>query len=182
MKTTTQASNPKDMCSAPSTPGPHRNPIRAHPPTPAGDWLIFPPHTPRPPAPPPALLRPSLRENVPVPLRARTRPPTDPSPPGRGWPKAGRGAAWSTVKTTTRTSNPKGLSPSRSTPDPQRCLLEGDDRALHLEHGNLLFPHPRPSPATMLSLLGNATRAGEGRRLPKAPSPRPFGCPGMRLL
>jgi hypothetical protein len=30
--------------------------------------------------------------------------------------------------------------------------------------GNLLFPHPRPSPATTVFVLGTAARAGEGGR------------------
>ena len=30
--------------------------------------------------------------------------------------------------------------------------------------GNLLFPHPRPSPATTVFVFGTAARAGEGGR------------------
>jgi hypothetical protein len=32
--------------------------------------------------------------------------------------------------------------------------------------GNLLFPHPRPSPATTVFVFGTAARAGEGGRWP----------------
>ena len=32
---------------------------------------------------------------------------------------------------------------------------------------NLLFPHPRPSPATTVFVFGTAARAGEGGRWPK---------------
>ena len=46
--------------------GTHSAPIRNSP----GDWLIFPPPTPIPPEKIPTHLRPRLRENVPVPLRA----------------------------------------------------------------------------------------------------------------
>jgi len=34
--------------------------------------------------------------------------------------------------------------------------------------GNLLFPHPRPSPATTVFVFGTAARAGEGGRWPGA--------------
>ena len=34
--------------------------------------------------------------------------------------------------------------------------------------GNLLFPHPRPSPATTVFAFGTAARAGEGGRWPIA--------------
>ena len=34
--------------------------------------------------------------------------------------------------------------------------------------GNLLFPHPRPSPATTVFVFGTAARAGEGGRWPMA--------------
>jgi hypothetical protein len=48
---------------------------------------------------------------------------------------------------------------------------------------NMIFPHPRPSPATELSALGQAARAGEGgraapmNRLPTDPSPPGRGWP-----
>jgi hypothetical protein len=48
---------------------------------------------------------------------------------------------------------------------------------------NLIFPHPRPSPATELSAHGQAARAGEGgraapmNRLPTDPSPAGRGWP-----
>ena len=32
--------------------------------------------------------------------------------------------------------------------------------------GNLLFPHPRPSPATTVFVFGDVARAGEGGRCP----------------
>jgi hypothetical protein len=44
--------------------------------------------------------------------------------------------------------------------------------------GNLLFPHPRPSPATTVFVFGTAARAGEGGRWPTAvPNAVPHAVP-----
>ena len=44
--------------------------------------------------------------------------------------------------------------------------------------GNLLFPHPRPSPATTVFVFGTAARAGEGGRWPNAvPNAVPHAVP-----
>ena len=44
--------------------------------------------------------------------------------------------------------------------------------------GNLLFPHPRPSPATTVFVFGTAARAGEGGRWPNAvPNAMPHPVP-----
>ena len=41
--------------------------------------------------------------------------------------------------------------------------------------GNLLFPHPRPSPATTVFVFGTAARAGEGGRWPKGGTNLEYG-------
>ena len=42
-------------------------------------------------------------------------------------------------------------------------------------HGNLLFPHPRPSPATTVLVFGDVARAGEGGRWPKGETILEYG-------
>jgi hypothetical protein len=49
------------------------------------------------------------------------QPPTDPSPPGRGWPKAGRGAAWSLAKTRQNCGRIRGGDPERNRVSPKRA-------------------------------------------------------------